>query len=419
MVIKLLVENEKNKDMNRFMIFFTFLLVLNATSAFRGFAQWSIQNSNNSNELESIYFLDTVHGWAVGSGTILKTNNGGLTWTDLEYDKPDDWLTSVLFTDSLKGWIVGIRFISIFDSRGIILHTLNGGLTWDEIEDSNNYFYSVFFINDSVGWVGGTSIFQTVDQGGNWTLQKDSIFIRELFFITSNIGWAVGDNGVIIKTSDSGYTWTTQQSPINDRLWSVDFVNNLNGWISGDEGIILKTTDGGSNWIKLTTNTTTWLFSISAKGNNHCWAAGMWGEILHTSDGGVSWELQENPNPAWIWSIHFLDSLHGWTCGENGVILSTNNGGTVNISETVSDSDILPIFPNPSSKEINIEVGAIQNIKFQFFTLQGKQVKNLTYNNSSGEQKRLTIEISDLPNGIYLLKIITNYSSIYKKIIKK
>ena len=46
-----------------------------------GGSTWSIQNSGTTNNLTSVHFIDAQTGWAVGwNGTILKTNNGGTTW---------------------------------------------------------------------------------------------------------------------------------------------------------------------------------------------------------------------------------------------------------------------------------------------------------------------------------------------------
>ncbi|HEY5533426.1 MAG TPA: hypothetical protein VIL99_00590 [Ignavibacteria bacterium] len=39
-----------------------------------------------------------------------------------------------------------------------------------------------------------------------------------------------------------------QTSGINSSLYSVHFVNNNLGFAVGDSGIILKTIDGGTNW---------------------------------------------------------------------------------------------------------------------------------------------------------------------------
>ena len=44
-----------------------------------GGSSWTLQNSNNNNTLNDIFFIDTNNGWAVGQiGTILYTPNGGI-----------------------------------------------------------------------------------------------------------------------------------------------------------------------------------------------------------------------------------------------------------------------------------------------------------------------------------------------------
>jgi len=386
------------------------------------FAQWNIQNSGTSSYLQSVFFLDSIHGWAVGYdslGTIIKTNDGGQNWSNIEYAK-HDWPMSVLFTDSLKGWIVGGRTLSIYDDRGIILHTIDGGLSWNEIEIPDEVFYSVSFINDSIGWVGGSSIYHTINGGGNWTIQKDTILMRELFFISADTGWYVGDNGIIAKTTDGGNNWFLQESNTNNRLWSVHFIDKLNGWICGDNGTILKTTDGGSHWAnKYIFMDNTWFFSISATSENQCWATGRDGTIVHTSNGGTTWEFQDNPNSGWMESINFIDSLHGWICGEDGVILSTSNGGFVGISELSENKDEICVYPNPFSNELNIEPGIHKIISVQIYNLQGKLVKTVLFNNRNEKQHRLTIDMLEFPDTIYLLKVTTDNSVQVKKIIRR
>ena len=39
--------------------------------------------------------------------------------------------------------------------------------------------------------------------------------------------------------------------PQGNRLYSVQFINNNTGWACGNHGSFIKTTDGGSNWAYL------------------------------------------------------------------------------------------------------------------------------------------------------------------------
>jgi photosystem II stability/assembly factor-like uncharacterized protein len=57
----------------------------------------------------------------VGFGTILRTVDGGATWT-LQSSGTTNWLFGVSFVDANTGTAVG--------DFGTILRTMNGGATW-------------------------------------------------------------------------------------------------------------------------------------------------------------------------------------------------------------------------------------------------------------------------------------------------
>ena len=69
--------------------------------------------------------------------------------------------------------------------------------------------------------------------------------LRGVVFINESLGWAVGDLGTIIATTDGGSTWVTQTSGVDKPLTAVSFVDVNHGWAVGLEGTILRTTTGG------------------------------------------------------------------------------------------------------------------------------------------------------------------------------
>ena len=64
------------------------------------------------------------------------------------------------------------------------------------------------------------------------------------------LGWAVGNGGTILKTTDGGDNWTQIPKFTNGDLQSVFFISEDTGWITGGYGIILKTTNGGVTFIE-------------------------------------------------------------------------------------------------------------------------------------------------------------------------
>lgn len=61
---------------------------------------------------------------------------------------------------------------------------------------------------------------------------------------------AVGNYGNIIYSDDNGISWIQADVPVSITLTSVYFVSGNIGWAAGHDGIILKTTNGGQSWQK-------------------------------------------------------------------------------------------------------------------------------------------------------------------------
>src|SRR4030095_8910198 len=103
----------------------------------------------------------------------------------------------------------------------------------------------------------------------------------------STFSWAVGNNGVIIATTNGGLNWVSQTSPVSVNLNSVEF-SGTGIWIAGNAGNILKTTNSGVNWIALSSGTSQDLKSIKTYGGN-IWAAGNNGTVIRSTNSGINW----------------------------------------------------------------------------------------------------------------------------------
>ncbi|MFH1896911.1 MAG: YCF48-related protein [Candidatus Desantisbacteria bacterium] len=166
---------------------------------------------------------------------------------------------------------------------------------------------------------------------GSWSVQNSGT-TTDLFsvcFVDANNGWAVGNDGLILHTSNGGIIWEVQESKSIRPLFSVCFVDQKNGWI-GAERSILHTTDGGINWESKWLDC--YLTCVYFTDLNNGWATGAFGDgiIFHTSDGGKSWIAQTTVAETDFYGlpgVHFINSTMGWAVGAGGVILHTSNGG--------------------------------------------------------------------------------------------
>lgn len=59
---------------------------------------------------------------------------------------------------------------------------------------------------------------------------------------------AVGSHGHILFSDDNGLHWTQANVPVSVTLTKVFFVSGDIGWAVGHDGVILKSTDAGANW---------------------------------------------------------------------------------------------------------------------------------------------------------------------------
>ena len=159
------------------------------------FSQWSSQSSSVSVQLQSVFFIDGLTGWAVGrEGVIVKTTDGGSNWSE-QVSGTTNYFNSVFFTSASDGWAVGGNFSP---NLGMIHHTTDGGANWIVQTDTlPRQLNSVFFVSPTTGWAAGESsqILKTTDSGLNWVPQTaETSEYRGIFFVNENTGWTVGGN---------------------------------------------------------------------------------------------------------------------------------------------------------------------------------------------------------------------------------
>jgi len=168
-------------------------------------------------------------------GYILKTNNGGSTWTTSyilnESSSTANELYSVHFSDSLNGTAVGYYYIP-YSSYPIILKTTNGGVSWTKKYPIGKPLMSVYHLNPdtayTVGWsnISDSYIHYTYN-GWNtiqWKLISTNKSLYSIFFPNEITGYIVGEGGTIYRTTDGGINWDSQLSNTTESLSSVYFI---------------------------------------------------------------------------------------------------------------------------------------------------------------------------------------------------
>jgi hypothetical protein len=166
---------------------------------------------------------------------------------------------------------------------------------------------SVAFADAQRGWAvgeGGT-ILATSNGGTNWVPQASgtNATLGGVSFADAQRGWAVGPRGTILATSNGGTSWAPQASGTDQDLKDAVFADPLSGWAVGEGGTILVTADGGANWAPQVSGTTERLFGVAFANAQRGWAVGVGGTILATGDGGANWAPQESATDADLFGV--------------------------------------------------------------------------------------------------------------------
>jgi photosystem II stability/assembly factor-like uncharacterized protein len=281
-----------------------------------------------SSRTDDIWFLSPEVGWAVNSdGNILKTSDGGDTWTT-QHSAPGVYLRCLGFANANVGWVG-----TLTRSRRL-LHTANGGADWSVVSplpvNAPAAICGISVVSDQIVYCSGTNrptdsprVMKTVDGGRTWVAQDMSphaSILIDAFFTDALHGWVVGGKAdvphptdrerikpVVLRTEDGGATWSNRLAgreadfPFGEWGWKIQFLDSTVGFVSLENfqaGAILKTTDGGLTWRRLTVNDAQGNANIEGIGfidEGHGWIGG-WGSAdftggfsSATDDGGQNW----------------------------------------------------------------------------------------------------------------------------------
>lgn len=403
--------------------------------------QWVRIDSPTDNLLRKLIFTDSLSGWACGlNGTIIHTSDGGENWY-IQNTNTTDPVIDIHFINNQKGWAL-IWELNNPPFGTYFLKTTNGGINWvkEFISIDSEFFRSVFFLNEQVGLIGDRRTYYTTNGGLNWNLsQRDTDIVANFPFLqiqmlNDSLGFACGgilDNaGVIWKTTDGGRNWRTNAiSP--DEIFEIFIFDSLNILaLSGDPeylyGVgLIKSSDGGETWSYEELPINAICFGIDFRNELEGWSAAGF-KLLFTKDRGNSWSEMETPDSSVVYDIKFANNKKGFACGQNGVLLryipDPNSIETKNISNEYG-YQLFQNYPNPfnSSTRIrwNTPVSGWQTIKL--YDIIGREIETIVDGYyEAGSHSTLYIVNSSFPSGIYYYKLFAgNYSEAKKMILLK
>jgi len=409
---------------------------------------WDFQSSGDRANMNAIYFINHDLGFIVGDkGAIYKTTDSGNSWLKKD-SKTDINLNDISYYSHyhLKDlWIAG--------NSGTVLRSTDFGETWIKYDYHNLTPYNLYSISAIgslnciiVGEKGTLLQIQILNGFKAYSLKTGFGNIRNLFLVTPNYGFCVGESGEdgqgTFTDFSLGYN-SLHPSVFNEinpnfsvsDLNQVTFQKNQgsmysfkNGFIIGRFGILLKTTDLGKTWKKSTVDITEGK-GITVVDSLNVLVCGTNGDIIKSTDGGNNWIKLSTHIRTTLSKIYFRDEQTGWVIGPNGLIMRTVNGGGSNISGINNDKNDLPTifslsqnYPNPYNPTTNITYSVATNthVSIRIYDILGKAVSTLVNENKEPGNYRVNFNGSGLPSGIYFYRIEAgNFSETRKMILLK
>lgn len=156
-------------------------------------------------------------------------------------------------------------------------------------------------------------------QWQEFSLYEDLQFTAVRFVDELN-GFAVGEFGTVMVSSDGGDNWEARE-PIPNEFYpmAADFLDAQHGWVGGLDGVIWHTADGGESWQRQETVTTAPIYNIHANGHG-VFAVGGSAKLVELK--GDTWHSFEGA-PEVLAYMRGLDTL------ANGSLLIAGGGGTL------------------------------------------------------------------------------------------
>lgn len=306
--------------------------------------------------------LGDYHGGVGNSGGIMKTTDGGATWTNFGKSNFGTVDVSGIIVDPENPQIVVVTTGHGRDGNGLVWRSTNGGQTWTQVISTFAQWSGASMSAATSGkrsyWaVGGSNVYRSDDRGATWTKVSPSGLPNDsgatLSIAASQVSQTTAfllspSDQKIYKTTDAGSTWTdiTGNFP-GDYNWSQAWYDYhiTAGAKSGKDDVfvglidVVESVDGTASWKSVGQ---TYTDGALTHNDQHALAVNPANpdDILIGNDGGIYRGVRSGTT----WSIAGLSANLGITMFYNAVFHPTDLtrlvGGTQDNASPVALGDL-------------------------------------------------------------------------------
>jgi len=237
------------------------------------------------------------------SAGVFKSVDGGATWntTGLSYNQSDyNIINRLLINPSDTSTVVAA-------GKNGIMRSTNGGISWTQT--LSGWFFDMEYnpSNSSIVYCAGlasgqsySAIYKSTDGGATWSTIKSNFAAGlsrisiEVSAANSQIIYALNTAGTFIKSTDEGATWTTMTYPSSASFYG--YYDCALACSAADANFVVV---GGMNMMKSTNGGSSWSSISGTHSDQHCFAflptssstfySGNDGGFYKTTNSGSTW----------------------------------------------------------------------------------------------------------------------------------
>jgi photosystem II stability/assembly factor-like uncharacterized protein len=206
---------------------------------------------------KEVWFADANNGFALTPTQIFRTTNGGSSWQPYTFDA-SQVLWKMNFVSAQTGYITS--------DPGGIYKTTDGGVSWQQVTNPGNTLWqSVYFVDEQNGFIGRDNgkIARTTNGGNNWTELTAGFAnqAQDIDFVNPYIGLFAGGPR-IYKTVNGSLTMREIQTGTTSNLTTIRWITDQVVLACGENGLVLRSTDEGNTYTPITTPVTSTLVDM-------------------------------------------------------------------------------------------------------------------------------------------------------------
>jgi photosystem II stability/assembly factor-like uncharacterized protein len=328
---------------------------------------------------------------------VLRTTNGGTTWTSVGRS-PISAAANIVCITALDE---NTAFVTNTPDSTNIYRTTNGGTSWQRVyvDGSTGAFIDAVHMYDASNGIalgdpvgGKWVILKTSNGGASWAHipteptqnGAEAGWINSFNVVgTSNI-WFGTNASRIYHSTNGGATWSsTSTTAINSyALWFNDAQYGVAGF---SDGTAARTSDGGATWTNVTIPGTGAIYGVAGAGQLDFWMPK--GNIIYrSSNRGATWSSEYTSTiGATLQHLNLLttgSSTYGWvgsTTGGVARLFATITGVGESREEMPRAFALMQNYPNPFNPTTTIRYGLVQasDVILTIYNLLGQEVTRL------------------------------------------